>query len=316
MSRDFIDALIHEDIEAMRAVPKTDFHNHSIFGTRIERVEKWAGVVLQRPPSKMNGLDGMMSYAGRTLYPYINSREGFEFTAQSALTDAIEDGVRILEMSFDTRFALFYPDREQGFMTFLDSLQTKYSSKITFRPELGFATGDFFRKEHNSIARKCIERGFFYSIDLYGIDLSGGEYPNEPEAFKPLFREAKARGMKLKVHVGESGGAGLVRRTVEVLEVEEVQHGIGAAGSPEIMNWLSRNKIKLNVCPTSNVMLGNVESLERHPIRKLYDHGVFVTINTDDLTIFGQSVSDEYLNLYRAGVFSAEELDQIREASF
>ena len=119
----------------------------------------------------------------------------------------------------------------------------------------------------------------------------------------------------MKAHLGESGNAELIRQAVEVLEIDEVQHGISAAQSPEIMNWLSRNNIRLNVCPTSNVMLGHVESLAHHPIKTLVDHGVHVTINTDDLMIFGQSVSEEYLNLYSAGVLSAEVLDQIRETS-
>ena len=110
-------------------------------------------------------------------------------------------------------------------------------------------------------------------------------------------------------------GAQRPRHTVEVLELEGVQHGIRAADSPDVMKWLSQNQIQLNVCPTSNVMLGAAGSLDKHPIRKLYDRGVSVTINTDDLMIFGQSVSEEYLNLYRAGVFSPEELDGIREAA-
>ena len=71
----------------------------------------------------------------------------------------------------------------------------------------------------------------------------------------------------------------------------------------------------MNVCPTSNVMLGGVSDLASHPIRILYDNGVPVTINTDDLMIFGQSVSEEYRNLYRARVLSAQELDDIRCAS-
>ena len=62
-------------------------------------------------------------------------------------------------------------------------------------------------------------------------------------------------------------------------------------------------------------MLGAAADLASHPIRALYDHGVDVTINTDDLMIFGQSVSDEYLNLYRAGVFTGDELEEIRLGS-
>ena len=62
-------------------------------------------------------------------------------------------------------------------------------------------------------------------------------------------------------------------------------------------------------------MLDGVPDIASHPIRILFDNGVPVTINTDDLMIFGQSVSEEYRNLYRADVFSAEELESIRRAA-
>ena len=104
-----------------------------------------------------------------------------------------------------------------------------------------------------------------------------------------------------------------MQRAVEELELDEVQHGIAAAQSSSVMKFLADNRIRLNICPTSNVLLGRVESLAVHPIRKLYDAGVKVTVNTDDVLVFGQSVSDEFLNLYRAGLFGAAELDELRQ---
>ena len=62
-------------------------------------------------------------------------------------------------------------------------------------------------------------------------------------------------------------------------------------------------------------MLSATPSIASHPIRTLFDHGIEVTVNTDDLMIFGQSVSQEYMNLFKAKVFSADELDDIRIAS-
>ena len=124
---------------------------------------------------------------------------------------------------------------------------------------------------------------------------------------------AKDAGLRLKAHTGEWGDANSVQRAVEELGLDEVQHGIAAAEFKAVMRFLADHRIRLNICPTSNVMLGRVDSVAVHPIRKLYDAGVRVTVNTDDLLMFGQSVSDEYLNLYRAGVFSAAELDQIRQ---
>ena len=118
--------------------------------------------------------------------------------------------------------------------------------------------------------------------------------------------------MKCKAHAGEFGNADSVRKAVEVLELDEVQHGIGAAESPEVMKWLSRNGISLNVCPESNISLKRVKSYRTHPIRILFDHGVNVTVNTDDVMLFNAGNSEQYLKLYKSGIFSAEELNVIR----
>ena len=79
------------------------------------------------------------------------------------------------------------------------------------------------------------------------------------------------------------------------------------------MRWWADHKIQLNICPSSNVMLRLVESYALHPIRKLYDYGIPITINSDDLLIFNQTVSQEYLNLFEADLMTAEELNDIRE---
>lgn len=132
----------------------------------------------------------------------------------------------------------------------------------------------------------------------------------------PIFRRARAAGLRLKAHVGEWGTADDVWRAVQLLELDEVQHGIAASASPAVMRALANARIRLNLCPTSNVMLGRVRKLEEHPIRALYDAGVKVTINTDDPLIFGCTLSSEFVALYRAGVMTAQELDFIRLAAF
>jgi adenosine deaminase len=216
----------------------------------------------------------------------------------------------MLEMSFDIRLVTFYPDGLTELRAFIEALVEQYQTEIDLRPELGFARECADDPRLMNLAHQAIELGSFQSIDLYSHQEGCA-----PEAVKPLYRKAREAGMKLKAHIGEFGGAEEVQRTVEVLDLDEVQHGIGAAESVEVMRWLSENQTQLNVCPTSNVMLDAVPDLASHPIRILFDNGVPVTINTDDLMIFGQSVSEEYRNLYRAGVFSAEELDDIRRAS-
>jgi adenosine deaminase len=130
---------------------------------------------------------------------------------------------------------------------------------------------------------------------------------------KKICRKARKHGLITKAHVGEFGGADNVMRYAEELELDQIQHGIAAAESPQIMKWLAKHKIQLNLCPTSNIMLSNTKNYETHQIRTLFDYDVPVTINTDDLLIFNATASQEYLNLYNAGLMNAEELNIIRE---
>ena len=307
---DIIEALTTGDLNAIRAAPKTDLHSHAFLSTRLRNLEKWLGHSLPKPPGKMRGLEEMLEYVNTVLAPHQKSRKGFEFVATSGINDAIQDGVVGLEMSFDIMMTRFYLDGLVGVETFIEGLVEKYRSQVDLRPELGFPRTSADDQELMKLAHEAIELDVFQSIDLYSH-----QEACSPEAVRPLYTKARAAGMKLKAHVGEFGGAEEMRRTVEVLDLDEVQHGIAAAESVEVMRWLSENHIQLNVCPTSNVMLDAVPDLPSHPICILYDNGVPVTINTDDLMIFGQSVSEEYRNLYQAGIFSAQELDDIRRSS-
>ena len=307
---EFVKALSTDNLTAIKAAPKTDVHCHSFLSTRRENAERWLGHSLTEPPLKMKGLEGMHAYIDQALAPHLDHREGFEFIAASALNDAVQDGVVILEMSFDIRLLKFYPGGLTELRSFIEALGERYQEQVDLRPELGFARECANDLKRMKSAHEAIELDIFQSIDLYSY-----EEACAPEAVQSLYAKARAAGMKLKAHGGEFGGAEEVRRTVEVLDLDEVQHGIAAAGSVEVMQWLSENQIRLNVCPTSNVMLDGVSELAAHPIRILFDNGVPVTINTDDLMIFGQSVSEEYRNLYQAGVFSAQELEDIRRAS-
>ena len=307
---DFVEALSTDNLTAIRTAPKTDVHCHAFFSARRESVERWLGHLLTKPPLKMKGVEGMMEYADAVLAPHIKHRRGFEFVAGLAMDDAVQDGVVILEMSFDIRLTEFYSNGLVELWAFIERLVERYAAQADLCPELGFSRGCADDPTLMNLAHEAVEMGVFQSIDLYSR-----QEVCPPEVMKPLFTKARAAGMKLKAHVGEFEDADEIRRTVEVLDLDEVQHGIAAAESVEVMQWLSENQIQLNVCPTSNVMLGGVSDLASHPIRVLFDNGVPVTINTDDLMIFGQSVSEEYRNLYQAGVFSAQELNDIRHGS-
>lgn len=305
-SSTFLTALEAGSLPGLKSVPKSDLHIHSILGARLERIEAWLGRDLPHPPAKMSSLKDMITYSHEMLYPHIMSRGGFEFTAATAIEEAVADGVTKLEMSLDMRFIGMYDAVPDGFLTFVQKLVDANKDRIDFRPEIGMSK-DRSAEDQTKLATMCLRSGLFRSIDLYG-----NETAQPPESYQKLYADAKDLGLKLKAHVGEFAGPELISETLDFLQLDEIQHGIMAAHSKTLMKRLKRDAIRLNVCPSSNVALGVVSDLSHHPIRVLVDNGVPVTINTDDPTIFGQSVSQEYLNLFKSGGFSAEELDAIR----
>lgn len=183
-------------------------------------------------------------------------------------------------------------------------LSTEESPDVVFMPEIALNSFTPIDKM-NSMLEQFLDQHYFKSLDMYGDETALCN-------FKKMFKIAKEKGLILKAHVGEFGSAELVREVVEELELDQVQHGIAAANSKSVMKWLCDNKIQLNVCLSSNVFLCRVLDFKTHPIRKLHDNGIKVTINTDDMLIFNQSISDEFFNLYYTGLFNATELNEIR----
>ena len=221
---------------------------------------------------------------------------------EAAFAQAKADNIAVLAMSFSTG-EIDACGGIDGFIAVMDGLHERFAPETRLLPDLalGYDLGEQDRLD------EIFGAGWFKGIDIcnYGSVYSMDE-------MKKIFRKARDAKLILKAHVGEFGGAEEVMRYAEELELDHIQHGIAAAKSPQIMNWLARHKIQLNVCPTSNIMLKNSESYKAHQIRSLFDYGVPVTINTDDLLIFNATASDEYFNLYNAGLMSAEELDIIR----
>ena len=103
---------------------------------------------------------------------------------------------------------------------------------------------------------------------------------------------------------------------LEELELNEINHGNNAIADYAVIKEILKRNVRVNMCPYSNIFMGQYNNLYEHPIKKLYDCGVTLTINSDDMLIFNKSVSDIFFELYKLHVFSAEELDDIRRNAF
>lgn len=140
------------------------------------------------------------------------------------------------------------------------------------------------------------------------IGLGGPEIGFPPAWYAASFDRARAAGFGALPHGGETGGAGYVRECVELLRPQRIGHGVMAVTDPGVLQLLVERAITLEVCPTSNVLLGVAADLAHHPLGRLRDAGVAVTLATDDPGYFANTVTDELLAAHRHHGFSLADL--------
>ena len=304
----FTDALEQGNLKAIRECPKADLHNHFVLGGSRKYLKEQTGRDIRPITEPLHSMNDMHAWNGQNIGNYFDSPEGRRQLIKATFTQTKEDGVTILEIGEDVwGLGAFFHGNIEELVEAFEEAHREIAPEIELRLQIGMS-------RHCDIAylEDCLSHFWgckaFYSIDLYGDELA------QPiENFIPIYRRAKAEGLRLKAHVGEWGTTEDVRRAVECLELDEVQHGIAAVSDPSVVRFLADNKIRLNITPTSNYLLGRVQNLKDHPIAELYRSGVDVTINSDDVLIFDSDVSKEYLRLYQSGCLTAEELDDIRK---
>jgi len=156
---------------------------------------------------------------------------------------------------------------------------------------------------------ECAElAGKWAGHGLEAIDIGGDEAGFPAEDFMDVYDAARSAGLQVTAHAGEAAGPASVWAAIEILEVKRIGHGIRAIEDPVLVRFLRDQGITLEVCPTSNVKTGVVPDFAHHPLRRLFDAGVRVTLNSDDPAMFQTSVKQEYEVAAREFGFSPQEL--------
>lgn len=172
--------------------------------------------------------------------------------------------------------------------------------------------------EAAKVFRKAAELRAKYP-SIIGIGIGGDEARGPADQFRDLYAEAKAAGLRLTAHAGESCGPESVWSAINI-GAERIGHALSAQNDTDLLNVLAVKQIPLELNVTSNLKTGCCKGLEEHPVKLYFESGLMVTINSDDPPMFGSNLLEEYVLVQDRFEFSLEQMRELAansvEASF
>jgi adenosine deaminase len=173
----------------------------------------------------------------------------------------------------------------------------------------------FLRDRPASEAMEMLELALPHGDVIVGVGLDSAELGHPPDEFAAVYDKARSAGMIAVAHAGEEGPPEYISDALDVLKVRRIDHGVAAIEDPELQRRLADLRVPLTMCPLSNLELQVTPDLSRHPLKRLLDAGLVVTVNSDDPAYFGGYLLDNYLAVQRALGLSHADLAQLARNS-
>jgi adenosine deaminase len=291
----------------LRSLPKVELHRHLEGAMRLSTLlELGRNRGLQLPLDDEDALAPHVTWQTgqpREL-PYFLSKfradwyagaADVERVAAEAVADAAAEGIVYLELRFSPEHFSRHSglDRDGAMRAVVAGAQAAAGAAgIEVRFLITFTRERFDEpawRQTIDLAAAMAERG------VVGVDLAGDEFAHPNERFAAIMGRARDTGvLGVTIHSGEGTSAASVASAVERLGCDRIGHGISAAAEPRVMALLVERSVTLEVCPTSNYQTGCIDDLADHPLPRLVEAGVAVSLNTDDPSIHGVDLVDEY----------------------
>jgi adenosine deaminase len=291
-----------------RALPKVELHRHLEGSLRLDtmlEVAREHGITIPADILRLSTLvqiqeEDKFTFQNflskfNTLRLFYRSPDVIHRITREAIEDAARDNVRYLELRF-TPVALSRAERFplHDVINWVITSTKEAAEKNNIKVKLIASVN---RHESAEIAEQVAWLATDHMNDgVVALDLAGNEaeFPSQP--FYGIFKEAKQAGLHVTIHAGEWGPAKHIKEAIEELGAERIGHGVRVLEDANVTALVKERNTACEVCITSNYQSGVVPSLETHPMLKMYQNGINVTINTDDPSISRITLSNEYYN--------------------
>jgi len=283
-------------LDGLRKLRKADVHCHALLNCPLSTYEAVLGYPLPAPPPRFRDFGEFGGYLATNLFPATRTLAGMRALLRGGLERMADEGVVYAEASIDLLMPLHMQLTPSAVIDLVAEERDRIAGRLCFAPEIGINR----RVEPDKLwplFLAYLDSGIFRAIDLYDDERAG-----DLLELRRFYRLAAERGLVLKAHAGETRGPDKIRETLDILEVDVIQHGIGAVFDPELLHLLAKQGTQLNVGVASNIALGLAGGYENHPIHRLVASGVNVALGTDDFTVFQTGLCEEIWRLFRAGM--------------
>lgn len=286
-------------------IPKTEIHCHLEGAIRTQTILEIAREYhLQLPTYNLHELDKRLKVydqmqnleavlaAFAIFQNSITSPGVVERIAWELFEDSARQNIRLFEVRFSPDWA--FHGHNLDWDACLDGL---LRAKERAEAELDMAIG-FIAITSRSMGPDSCTRTVDWSIrhrdHILGIDLADSEREFPLREFIPPVMRAREAGLNVTIHTGEDTPASFVKEVIELANPDRIGHGIHAIEDMEVVELIKERGITLEVNPWSNYLTNSVRTIEEHPLKKLFDLGVRVTINSDDPEVLETNVNNEY----------------------
>ena len=241
------------------------------------------------------------------------TEQDFYDLATAYLGRAAAQNVRHCEIFFDPQG---HTERGVAFKTMIDGL---WRALRDGERAFGITSAlilCFLRHLDEASAERTLEEAMPWRDRIIGVGLDSSETGHPPAKFQRVFARARSLGLLAVAHAGEEGPPDYVREALDLLEVHRIDHGNRALEDPALVARLAAERMPLTVCPLSNLRLRVVPDMKAHPLRRMLQAGLMVTVNSDDPAYFGGYVTENFLAMQQALDLTREEIVTIARNGF